>query len=93
MRWVMILAEARYLVAGELIAALILRVSGVPLEPMPGDGMSRDEIIEFQPEWLVLDRFFVRCFPTVSFPVVNPLGDALAEVLGVGIEVNETRSF
>lgn len=89
----MILAQARYFVSGELIAALIFRVSGVPLKPMPGDGVSRDKIVEFQPEWLIFDRFFVRGFPPVAFPIVNPLSDALAEVLRVGIEVNETRGF
>ena len=40
------------------------------------------------PQIRILDRFFIRCFPAVPLPVVDPAGDTLAHILGVGMQVD-----
>jgi hypothetical protein len=53
--------------------------------------VSLDELIELNPEVLVFDGLFIRRSPPISFPIMNPLGDSLPEVLGIGVEVYNAR--
>ena len=62
-------------------------------DPQPGDFVFSGEAVENLPEVRVFYGFFVRGFPTVSLPVVNPLADTFLHVLRIGMDVNLNRAF
>src|SRR5437773_5696302 len=72
----------------ERIGALVLRVSGVPLHPMPRDAVRGGEAIELPPQVLVLHRLLVRGAPTAALPVVQPIADAFLHVLRIGVDLD-----
>jgi len=74
---------------GQLIAALVPLVTGVALEPLPVDFMAAGEDVQFTPEILIFDGIAFLGAPTASTPVLDPGGDALAKVIGVGEHLDE----
>ena len=71
---------------GELIAAFVAFVAGVAFEPLPIYFMFCGEGVEVAPEVGVFDRLFFLGFPAVAFPVFDPGGDAVFDVVGIGVE-------
>jgi hypothetical protein len=68
---------------GKFVTTFVVGVAGVtlgvtPLHPRTVDG------VEFAPQVLIEDGFLGSSHPATAFPVVNPLGDALAQILTVG---------
>jgi hypothetical protein len=59
-------------------------MTGVPFEPLPLHEVGLAGGIEFAPEVGIFHRLAVGGHPPPLAPGVNPLGDALAQVLRVG---------
>lgn len=78
--------------SGQSVAALIFRVTGVPFEPLPLDEVRLARGIEIAPEVGIFYGLTVGGHPPAHAPGVNPLGDALAQVLRVG-EDNDLAGF
>src|SRR5690242_13810466 len=55
--------------------------------------MARDFLIERLPEVLVDHRLFRRRHPALSLPAVNPGGDAVLEVFGIGHDFHFATLF
>src|SRR6476620_2749204 len=72
----------------QLIGALVFVVAGVAFDPVPAYLLRLQRGIEALPEVDILDRLLVGCAPAVLLPAVDPAGDALADILAVGGEVD-----
>src|SRR6266850_3140411 len=70
----------------ELIRAFVAGIAVVAAHPYPLDVVLLDQFVQLHPEIDVLDRFPVRGAPAALFPVVNPGGDAVVHVLGIGVQ-------
>src|SRR5262245_44133129 len=55
---------------------------------MPFDVVSFDLAFQLDPEVRILDRLPVGGLPAARLPLREPLGDSVANVLGVRVEVN-----
>ena len=53
--------------------------------PDPADGKTARELPEGEPQLAVLHRLLCACLPPVSRPGMDPLGDSLLHVLGIGM--------
>src|SRR5580704_8521019 len=88
-------AFARYLHAGrslrQLIAAIIVGVRGMALGPLPFHLVLRHLLVQLMPEILIRDRFLAAGLPAVPFPLMNPLGDPMLDIVGVGHDLYFTR--
>src|SRR5690606_27601096 len=71
---------------GELVGALVARIAGVSAHPAPGNAMSVTGRIQRLPQVLVLHRLPVRGAPAARLPGRQPLLDAGAHVLRVGVQ-------
>lgn len=71
---------------GEFVAALVFGVAGVAFDPLPDDLVTADGVVEGAPEVGIFHGLFGGGFPLVAFPAEEPLGDAVADVLGVGVQ-------
>src|ERR1035441_8294797 len=69
---------------GEFVAAVVVGVVGVTLGPGPGSLMAVHLLVERLPQVLIDDRFFGGCKPALALPAVDPGGDAVLDILGVG---------
>lgn len=56
------------------------------LEPLPGDVVAGRDLLKLSPQILVLDSLAVGRAPVVGFPVWQPFGNALTQILGIGEE-------
>ena len=45
-------------------------------------------LVEATPEVVVLDRLLVGGAPAVALPIVDPAGDAAAQILRIGVQVD-----
>jgi len=61
--------------------------------PLPFDFVSSGELVEFHPKILIDDRLFVRRFPAIAFPPVDPRRDPVFEVIRVGDNLDGTALF
>src|SRR5580704_17109147 len=88
-------AFAGYLHAGrvlrQLIAAIIVGVRGMALGPLPFHFVLRYLLVQLMPEILIRDRFLAAGLPAVPFPLMNPLGDPMLDIVGVGHDLYFTR--
>src|ERR1700692_3771948 len=79
---------AGYLHAGrslrQLIAAIIVGVRGVALGPLPFHLVLRYLLVQLMPEILIRYRLLATGAPAVHFPLMNPLGDSMLDVVGIG---------
>lgn len=76
--------------ASEEVGALILRVTGVPGEPVKADLVHPHQLVEFPPQVLVRHRQEPLPFaapPVLLLPAGEPLRDPALEVGGVGEQV------
>ena len=77
--------------AREFIAAFIFRMAGVTLHPMERHIMQRAQFIKPLPEIDILHRLFIGGFPAARFPPINPIGEAFAQILAVGVKIDNAR--
>ncbi len=78
---------------GEFVAAFVVLVAGVAFDPVPVDFVVGGGGVEFAPEVGVFDGLLRAGAPAVAFPPGDPLADALADVLRIGVEVDLARLF
>src|SRR5262245_36503040 len=78
---------------GQRVRALVLRVAGVALDPMPLDVVLRGERVELAPQVFVLHRLLVRGAPAFSLPIADPRGDALHHVDRIGVELDAAAAL
>ncbi|CAK0756462.1 hypothetical protein WCLP8_2750007 [uncultured Gammaproteobacteria bacterium] len=74
--------------SGQCVGALVFGMAGVAPHPSKIDIVSETLRVQSLPQILVLNRAFGRCPPAVGFPAVNPLGDAVAQILAIGVQAN-----
>lgn len=74
--------------AAELVAAFVFGVSGVAFDPVPLDLMAGGGGVEGSPEVLVFHGLFGGSFPAVFLPAREPFGDAVADILRVGVQID-----
>lgn len=79
--------------AGQLVATLVFGVPGMAFDPIPAQDMGLNGQIQPLPEIDIFDRFFLRRLPAALFPVMNPQGNALANVLAVGADNHLAGAF
>src|SRR5215831_4748194 len=79
--------------AGELVGTFVEIVAGMTAHPMPVHIVALDRSIEALPQIGVLDRLPVAGLPAVAFPALNPVGDSLAQILAVGMEIDIARAL
>lgn len=72
--------------ARQLVAAFIFRMAGVALYPFPFNFMLAKRGVQPLPEVDIFHRLFLCRFPAALFPVVDPLGDPLTNILAVSAE-------
>src|SRR5262245_5741232 len=75
--------------ARQLIGALVFGVTGMALDPVPAHLVGLERGIEALPQLGILHRLLVRGAPAVLLPAMDPAGDALANILAVGGEVDD----
>lgn len=85
------MTELLNLSLSEGVASFVVRVSCVSLEPMPGHLMFGRKFIELTPEVIVLDRLLFDGAPAARFPPLNPGRDSVAEIPGVGEQLDLAR--
>src|SRR5688572_23856785 len=66
------------------VCPLVLRVAGVPPDPVPFYVVLRRELVQAAPQVLVLHRLLVGGAPAAPLPVEDPDGDALHHVERIG---------
>src|ERR1039458_1086334 len=69
---------------GQFVAAVVMGVRGVTLGPDPGRLVAGHLFVQGFPEVLVDHRLFRGGHPALALPAVDPLGDALLHVFGIG---------
>ena len=84
-----IVLQALRLRGGQHVASLILRMSGMPLHPVPAHLVRGSDFVQTQPNVFVL---YVS-FPSPRLPCSNPLRDPIAQVDGISIDLDFTRLF
>src|ERR1051326_424009 len=86
-------ARLRASLARPTVGALVLDMAGVAAQPMPMHFMVPQRRVEPLPQVDVADRLLVGGAPAVLLPGVDAFGDAAAQVLAVGIELDDARAF
>ena len=72
--------------ASQCVNAIVFRVPAVTFHPMPFDSVRCGGLDEVLPKIGILHRLLVRRLPTVALPIVDPLGDSVANVVAVRVE-------
>lgn len=89
----MALAAFVDLLTCEGIASFVQWIARMTFGPVPMDLVDGDELVELAPEILVFDGLLVHGAPAPEFPEADPLLDALAEVLGIGVDIDAAGMF
>src|SRR5690349_5194140 len=55
---------------------------------MPGDPMTLGRLKQFLPQLRILDRLLVGSPPAIAQPAVDPLGNAVADIIAVGVKLD-----
>ena len=76
----------------QFVTAFVVVVSCVTLDPVPVDFVVLGEVVEGDPEIFVF-YWAGAGFPVVLFPVFEPLGNTVSEVLGVCMEIDGAGAF
>jgi hypothetical protein len=77
------LAVLRCAQVGQGVGAFVAWSAVVSSDPVPLDSVSAGRVVERTPQVAVLDGLLVSGLPAARLPVVDPLGDALANVLAI----------
>src|SRR5690242_6825417 len=78
------LAALRLLRGGhcsQLVTAIVVGVIGMTLGPGPSSLVTVDLSVQILPEVLIDHGLFGGCHPTFSFPAVDPVGNAVFQIL------------
>src|SRR6478609_12134528 len=78
---------------GEGVGAFVAGIAVMAFHPTPFDAVPPRGVVESAPQVAVLDRLLDRGRPAAFLPVVDPLGDAFADVLAVGEQLDPARSL
>src|SRR5260370_40392611 len=70
--------------SGQFVGAVVVVVGGVAFGPGPGGFVAADGFIQLAPEVAVHHRLSGAGDPALALPAVDPLGDAVLHVLGIG---------
>src|SRR5262249_15559732 len=68
-------------------------MSGMAAQPVPPHATPPRERVEALPEIDVLDRLLVGGAPAVALPLIDPRHDAVAQILAVGVDVDEAGAL
>src|SRR5262249_59028082 len=79
--------------ACEAVGAYVQVMTGVAAHPVPAHAMVRERRIETFPQVVVLDRLAIGRAPAVALPFLDPRHDAVAQILAVGVDVDEARAL
>jgi hypothetical protein len=88
-RWVCGCACLSQSGGGQLIGAFVVRVTGVTLDPVPLHLVRASCSVQAMPQVGVLDRLLASGLPAVALPPRQPLGDAVAYVGAVGVQLHD----
>src|SRR6476469_4324704 len=66
-------------------------MAGMAPDPMPTHLMTLQGEIETLPQIGILHRFLFGRLPAIAFPAVDPLADAVPQILRVGVEFDGCR--
>src|SRR5260370_30183525 len=69
---------------GELVAAVVVGVVGVPLGPGRDNLVAVGLFVEGLPQVLIDDGLFGRGHPALALPAVDPGGDAVLHIFRIG---------
>src|SRR5690606_11819641 len=83
--------ERRHSRAGKRVGALVFRMAGMALDPMPLDLVALAGLIQRLPKLDILDWLVCSRLPAVLLPAVDPARNPVAHVIAVGIEVHLAR--
>src|SRR5712691_2276149 len=83
-----LLARFRQALLRQAVGALVEIVAGVAAHPVPAHVVLLEGRVEPLPQIDVLDRLAVGGAPAVALPLLDPAGDAAAQILAVGVEVD-----
>src|SRR5260370_9893593 len=73
---------------GQLIAAVVVGMGSMALGPLPFDFVPRHLLVQLMPEVLIRDRLFAAGAPAVGLPLMDPLGDSILDVVGIGHDLD-----
>ena len=79
--------------ARERVGPFVFGVTGMAAHPFPSDLVALCGGVEPLPQIDILDRLFVGGPPAALFPGVDPLGDAVAQILAVAEEPHPARAL
>src|SRR5262245_51951443 len=65
---------------------------GMAAHPVPLHPVGAERGLEAPPQVFVLHRLLVGGTPAIALPLVDPLHDAVAQVLAVGVNVDDART-
>src|SRR5579859_4914836 len=68
-------------------------MAGMTAHPAPVDLVPQPRLVEPPPEVLVLDRSLAHGAPAPGLPQREPLGDAVPDVLAVGVQLDVTGAL
>src|SRR5437870_8795413 len=86
-------ARLRAGLARQLVGALVDRMAGVTAQPVPMHFVALQRRVELLPQVDVAHRLPVGGAPAIAFPDMDPFGDAAAQVLAVGMEIEDARAL
>ena len=58
----------------------------MPADPIPLHSSLCYGAVQLLPQILIFNRFSSCCPPSIPFPVGHPLGNAITDILGIGID-------
>src|SRR5689334_23380889 len=77
---------------GQLVAAIVLGMSAVSGDAMESDLVLSNELVEPFPKLVIFQRDKTALFatlPAVALPASHPLGKSFADVLAIGIQLDD----
>src|SRR5882672_4620257 len=77
----------------ELVGPFVFWMPGVTPNPMPLYLMLRRQLVQAPPEIFIFYRLLVSRLPLAAFPGVDPGGDALLDILRIGVELDVARAL
>jgi hypothetical protein len=67
------------------------RVAGMALDPVPGNLVAFDRLVQRLPQLGVLHRLLVGGLPAVPLPAVNPAGDAVLHIFAESVCISTSH--
>ncbi len=81
------LAPRRDTLVGQRVRALVARMPAVTLDPVPVHLVSLVLLVQVLPQVDILYRLPARGFPALVLPSLEPAGDAVAHIDGIGRQI------